>query len=76
MSTEDLVADLVRAWVRAEVDGDADLADRAVWRAQVAHRAGASIGESCREAEAFTRSWLRHPSHRPEDRDELVALAS
>ncbi len=75
MSTDDLVAELVRAWVRAEFDGDDELADRAVWRAQVARRAGASVGESCREAEAFTRSWLRHPSHR-EDRNALVALAS
>ncbi|GEM_PF-1218644 len=62
--TNDLVlAEVVRSWVGAALPGDADAAELAAYVAGDAYVRGASVGEACRRAEEFVRSWARHPSH-------------
>ena len=37
---------------------------------------GASVGEACEQADAFVRSWIDHPSHRPPRGQDRYPLAS
>jgi hypothetical protein len=76
VTNDRLLGDVVRAWVEIELPGDPGIADRAAARARIVYRDGASVTEACHEAMELVGSWVRHPSHRREERNGMVALAS
>jgi len=73
---ERVLAEVVRAWVSAELPGQPGAAERAAAVAAAAYLAGASVDEACHDAIGFVGSWMRHPSHAKVNRNGLVALAS
>jgi len=76
MENESILAEVVMAWVGAELPGEAGVADRAAHVAADAYLGGASVAEACRTASAFVGSWTRHPSHWKPGQAAEVALAS
>lgn len=76
MGNGQILAEVVRAWVDAELPGEPVAASRAAWVAEAAYHGGATISDACAEARSFVGSWVRHPSHAKAARDVVVALAS
>ena len=76
MPFELLIADLVRDWVEGLLPGEPAAADGAVGVALRCYTGGASVSEACREAQAFTSSWARHPSHQQAGREHTDLIAS
>jgi len=73
---EQVLDEVVRAWVEQELPGDQGAANRAAAIALDCYREGASVSEACREAGAFIEGWARHPAHWVGDHAPLVRLAS
>jgi hypothetical protein len=76
MSDEQVLAEAVWSWADEEAPGDREAAERASAIALHCYRAGGSVGEACRQASAFVRSWTRHPAHRPAERRGTLRLVS
>ncbi|MGO8861604.1 MAG: hypothetical protein ACLQRH_12680 [Acidimicrobiales bacterium] len=76
MSDEQVLAEAVGWWSDQEVPGDRAAAERASAVALHCYRAGGSVGEACRQASVFVRSWARHPAHRPVDQRGTLRLVS
>jgi hypothetical protein len=76
VTDDQIVADVVRAWVALELQGEPGIADRAAARAWCAYLEGASVTEACQEAMEFVGSWVRHPANWRGARSGPVALAS
>jgi hypothetical protein len=76
VTNDRVFADVVRAWVALELQGQPGVADRAAARAWSAYLEGATVTEACQEAMEFVGSWVRHPANWREARSGPVALAS
>ena len=76
MSNEQVLAEAIRWWADQELPGDRDAAEHASAVALRCYRAGGSVGEACRQASVFVRSWTRHPAHRPAGRQGNLRLVS
>jgi hypothetical protein len=76
VTSEQTLAEAVRAWVNEKRRGDPAAAERAAAVAQTFYQEGASVGEACERAQAFIRSYARHPSQQSDHRDGRVRLAS
>lgn len=71
-----ILAEVVRAWVGAELPGQPGVAARAAQVAAACYDDGSTVSDACAEAVRFVGSWVRHPSNWKAERDVLVALAS
>jgi hypothetical protein len=76
MTSELVLAEMVRAWIDRQLPGDVRAANHAVAIAEAAYAGGASVSEACRQVRAFVGSWSRHPSHVRVAPDGRVPLAS
>ena len=64
MTTELIIADVVRRWTSEVLPDAPEAADAAATLAVRWYSGGASVSEACQEARRFVGSWSRHPSHR------------
>ena len=76
MTGEDVLSQVIVAWVSENFPEQPGAAERAAAVARASFRDGATVGEACRDARSFVGSWVRHPSHGMGRNDGLVALAS
>jgi hypothetical protein len=76
MPTEQILAEVVRAWAEEVAPGDQEVATRVEAVALGWFREGATVSEACRYAGTLLDSWIRHPAHWSADREPVVRLAS
>jgi predicted nucleic acid-binding protein len=76
MTSDEVVAETVRAWVDQSQPGDRRVAERAAFVALITYREGRNISEACRQASAFVQSWINHPAHLNPDHDVVLRLVS
>jgi hypothetical protein len=76
MTSEQVLAEAVQAWVEQMLPGDWGVAERAALVALNCYREGGTIRESCRQANGFVQSWLRHPAHLMPDHHVVLRLIS
>ena len=76
VTNEQVLAEIVRAWVDSEFPGQPGAVNRAASVAAVFYAQGASIAEACEQAPAFFGSWIRHPAHQKADQLTVLQLAS
>lgn len=63
MTNEEVLAEATRAWVDQVRPGDQGVSERAAFVALNCYREGSTVGEACRQASGFLRSWDNHPAH-------------
>lgn len=63
MTSEEVLSEAVRAWVRQEFPAQPDAADRAAWVAKDSYTEWATMAEACGRARALVGSWMHHPAH-------------
>jgi hypothetical protein len=76
MTSEQVLAGVVREWANQELPGEPGAADRAARLAAASYADSASITQACAEALAFVGSWNRHPANGTAGRDENLRLVS
>jgi hypothetical protein len=76
MTSEQVLAKVVREWANQELPGEPGAADRAAGLAAACYADNASITQACAEARGFVGSWIRHPAHAKVGRGLNLKLVS
>ncbi len=76
MERQQVLEEVVRAWVEAELPGQVTLADQAVEVVTAACESGHSVPVACRQVSEFINCRVLHPAYQRIDRRAMAFLAS
>lgn len=76
VTNEQVLADVVRAWVKQQLPDSQGAEGRAAGLALRCYQTGASLSEACHQASVVVESWSRHFAHWKVAQDAVVRPAS
>ncbi len=75
MDRQQVLEELVRAWVEVELPGQSTVADQAVELVNAVYESGHSAQAACRQAGAFIDRRVQHPADPGKDSHAMALVA-